>query len=421
MRISALAGTCVILSAALVGLAAVTTQHAIRHRDSYRQITTVIDQDVFDAIARHLQLSNDQRTLAWALLIEYHDALASVEREIANKMELAGISAFEQEMREALQRGEPVDEAGREEYSYRTRMIWFEAEPVWTGAMQRFLDDLQTLLDDQQRERFERVPRIIRRIKYLQRDGAYVDMGRPVDVVELAEQAGIPGSELAPLFDAATGLPHEPLAQILDVYERRVDDVIRAREVERAGRPQRDQVTRIDGGTPKHEKYLEEQAERWRTSYSILRSAIDAIAVLAQETSGDEARNAWMDRFYRRWAASLYRPLWPEQVPAWIDGRDDLSETQRAEILRLHEEHLRQRDHLRMVAIDKGIQSWRRTGSPYSQSDEAKAFFEAMQAMVDLGAAFHEKMRAVLGEAQRGDFDAARERALQESRPAYGQ
>jgi hypothetical protein len=421
MRISALTGTCVSLLAALIGPAAVATQDAIRHRDSYRQISTVIDQDVFDAIARHLQLSKDQRTLAWALLIEYHDALASVEREIADQMELAGINAFEQEMREALQRGEQVDEAVREEYSYRMRMIWFEAEPVWTGAMQSFLDDLQTLLDNEQRERFERVPRIIRRIKHLQRDGAYVDMGRPIDVVELAEQAGVPGGELASLFDAATGLPHEPLAQILDVYERRVDDVIRAREVERAGRPQRDQVTRIDGGTPEHEKYLEEQAERWRTSYSILRSAIDAIAVLAQETAGDAARDAWMDRFYRHWAASLYRPLWPEQVSAWLDGRDDLSDTQREQILRLHEEHLRQRDLLRMVAIEKGIESWRRTGSPYSQSDEAREFFEAMQAMVNLGAEFHEKMRGLLHEAQRADFDAARQLALQEFPPAYGQ
>lgn len=339
---------CLILGAALLASRVQAAESAIDF------IEPRVERESFALFLDQLNMDGDQRIIATMLHGDYAAAIEQLAARLDEQAEQAGRERVQEALAGTIYL-EP------QELRRLRAAVLKTYQGGWDEADQLFEDlivDTHILLMDQAADDFEQALRRLRRAVYLhpraaaRQDEAYAGDG--VDVVQLVEEASLPGGELES-FDSAT------LDAVLSDYRRQLDALLLATATAgRQGRMNR-VLARIE--RDRSAMRTEEQAAlaRWQRLYEINRQAAQQVGAVIGQSMGDAARQRWLQRFDHACFPWLFQRAMPDKQEDWIARRisDDVILQEAAQI---HEGYVSQRAALRREAIDlilRGRQTFR--------------------------------------------------------------
>jgi hypothetical protein len=333
-----LIATLLLSAAALACRAHAAGESALDH------IEPRVDRTCFAAFLDQLNMDNDQRVVATMLYGDYAAEIEDLAARLDEQAEEAGRERVEEALAGTIYL-EPQE----------LRRLRAEVLRTYQSGCDRadeLFEDLivqtHVLLMDQAAADFEPALRRLRREVFLhpraasRQDEAYA--GEGVDVVQLVEEATLPGGELE-------GPDLSSLAGILDDYARKVDALlVSTAAADRRGRMNY-ALARIERDRSAMREEEQAALGRWQRLYEINRQAAHQVGAVVGRSLGAAAQQRWLERFDRACFPWLFDRTMPDRQADWIARRvNDEEVVQKAQ--KIHAEYVAQRATLRRETID---------------------------------------------------------------------
>ena len=322
----------------------VSCRAAVGQQSASEAIEPRIDRMQFAEFCTKLSLTRDQRTIAELAFSDYSQLLTDLARDLDQK----AIAAGQPTVQDALRGKARIAPDELRRLRVAVLKCYEPAGPLADQAFNDLLMNVEIVLHPEQMTAFDRASRQLRREAYLQPRAAASDdqeyAGEGVDVIALVE-AGL--AEHGELRQAG----RDAFAEILASYEQQLDALLQSTAAEfRAARYQRKiaQIEKNSAAMAEQEKTL---LRLWKQMYDLNDTAAQQIARIVEESVGDNARQAWVDRIDRASFAWLYPRKKPDRQIEWIRAQS-VSAEQREQAETVYEKYVGRRRVLSRKTID---------------------------------------------------------------------
>lgn len=331
----------------------------------FKTLYLVADRSAFVAVCELLELDGDQLEMARESHDQYLEAVIELDTATTQRVNDAGFTRFAELSNEAdrLDEEAPTEELALLRRSFHRERI--KGLKAADQLLENFYQQLRSVLREDQLERFEGVPRLVRRYNYRRRRAGSVrsDFDFSVDLFALVESASQEGGELAMLVEGANG-PQEDeallraktaFAAVLQEYAITRDGHFVSYLQDSRRLPDRDAALSSSRTDPKGRRIL----RYWNEYYDTTEKAVLRIGELIQEVAGDNARDDWIERFHEALCPKLFAERWPDRMMEWVAPRVDVTDEQLEIALILYDQYLTERRRIRGLAVITGVRARR--------------------------------------------------------------
>ena len=333
--------------------------------EPFRPSVVILDATIRGRISGVLYLDGDQDTRMDAPFAAYSDAIENLGKQVYQQMLDAGLKRTLELDDEEFYHGKAVDL----EEAFQLHRQW-KGEYV-LGARQadallaKWLEELRAILREDQLQRFEALPRLIRRLNLMRTPNTRIDFYRPVDLLELVRDARKPENELGWIdVDTVTA----DAVRVLEQARARLDSALLQYEMQldtvlvdqvQLGRelPEVDEEVSFLTPIDSERKDLRKRTEIWRREYRLNEATVASIGALLEDFKGPAARMKWEDRYYSMLCPILTGKRWPDALVPWLEKRTDTTPEQRQSAEVLYSSYAAVRRDLRVRTIRAGAEA----------------------------------------------------------------
>ncbi len=344
-----------------------------------------------------LGLETAQVVFAGEVFVQYQDSIAAV-----NAAEAQSHMDFAEKMRKGREAGEGWDGEEMREAIEAMEALRLEHAAKREALTLEFFEDYKLGLTPEQLERWPEIERMRRRDRELA-PGTFP--GEDIDLIALCEEM-----ELAFDPERVSEGGEAALAEVLGRYEIEVDRLLLARIAVEAENPMYEARGEGRFGFAIDVEAMEKWSGEHREAASRLQKAQQKYVRLVSDLLDAQSRAALSERVMKLSYPRVFAPSMVETQVETIQGLEDLTDEQRAEIERLQGEYAKAReraDQVWMAAIDKDLEQG---GGSMSAPGSVQIFIAGMSEESELGNAIAsrreldrqwvEKIRGVLGPEQ---------------------
>lgn len=312
-------------------------------------ITPYVDRTSFGRWSEALRLDDDQLLLLEQAYGIYDRRVRSATEDANRKMsEEGGMQVLE-----AAQKGLPTGAVEFPAFARKYKETHTFLCNEWDRSYASLTSTAHSLLTQQQLDLYsESADRLLLREIALR---AHRDrkaktafyLGDNLDLIALSENAMLPGKELA-------AIASDPfVTSWRDAYASRLDPILRDRVG--AGRSfQFDEIMAIDSGELEKATMIRQaQVSRLRTFVALNDECAQSMAQTAREVEGEDAAEAWLDRYYRALCPDLFRQEFPEAIWNNIKGWKEIDPGLMGELEAVYVDYTSSRRAIRPNLVDQ--------------------------------------------------------------------
>lgn len=333
---------------------------------AFKVLDLVIERSGFEKICDFLEFSEEQKKEAGQFFDSYNNAVQTLDAEAKQRADAAGFARVVKLEKEAYYKGVDPPREEIDELMVQSHAEYVKAYKVSDALILQLYEQLQLILLPSQEERFERIPRLVRRLNLQRRRrGAVRHNFMGVYLFPLVEEASAEDGELEPIFVTHPEIEQE---QKLEDFRNEIQATLLRYELEfdslilegLAGHRRKLRSTTSEEDRAAAEKRAEQEiTQGWSRFYRLTDRAVIEIAAIVERAVGGDAKEAWIERFYANFCPDLYSERWPERTTEWLLQRQDFTVEQLELSEILLDEYLGERRRLRQTAVAAGVRARR--------------------------------------------------------------
>jgi hypothetical protein len=303
-----------------------------------------VSRTQFQQFAQRVGLASDQRQITTNAFADYEATL----KDLTERLDQQALAAGRGTVDDSLSGKARVQAEELKRLRIEVLKVYLQAGPEVDAALDALVGGVQVLLTDDQQAKFADAERWLHREIMLHPRASAATYqeyaGDGVDVLQLVDEARAQGAEFATL-------PGEALGDILSRYEVSLDKVL----MDTTSADRQGSIQRKIASIAKDQETLHQQEQaalqRWQRLYELNRQTVNQIAGAAGGVVGQNAADAFKQRFDRESFSWLYPRRKPDRQIEWMRQQQLATETmQKAE--QVYADYLQKRDGLSRSAID---------------------------------------------------------------------